>query len=224
MRSLLLFLLFIAVPGGFGVNAQVTHFRNAPNSTLGFRGNAVRFSDQKNVSVMGMNLKTNPLPIAINGEKVYNVCTEPVQRPVYVGPGKSLDVYLFEGLKELLCKLPDGTYSMNIENLCVDKKGRLVYFDYADIIAVSNQAQRVSSKNGPAFGFSIQQKPEATVAEVPDDLQKALNDRMYVLLTGAVRYKPGMLKRTPVFCYLGDDTTFDGFIVVSDHKATYSRL
>jgi len=75
-------------------------------------------------------IKRDPVIIKMNGKDIPQGTDK---EPYYTGNGKSLRDYLLQGLKNELCKLDDGQYTLNINNILIDEHGKIVYFEYQDM-------------------------------------------------------------------------------------------
>ena len=74
-----------------------------------------------------------PRPVMMNGEQIYT--TDALKTfPFLKSAGdKKISVYLFDKLKRQLSALDDGNYIVSIDNVVLDKKGRLVYYELKGI-------------------------------------------------------------------------------------------
>jgi len=85
-------------------------------------------------------LLVEKVPVKINGKMIYG--NEPqfmiskfesdFRAPI-INSGKHLDEYLFLNLKDELDKLDDGVYAFRLNNLVIDDKGKIAFFDMATL-------------------------------------------------------------------------------------------
>ncbi len=139
----------------FTKNAFSDDKRIKKDNTVTYRGNVVEFKIWQNDTVFVVDPVTGqemmkivsrePSPIMLNGEKLYDMDeidelrkntpytqgSKPITKPAV----NSLAVkeYLLSNMKDDIRKLKDGEYYIEMDNIIIDKKGNIVYFDYAGI-------------------------------------------------------------------------------------------
>ncbi len=175
----------------------------------------------------------DPKPIKMNGVPIVEM---PDKEPYYKGDGKSLRAYMLKGMKKELSKLKDGMYTININQILVDERGRIVYFEYEDLrrskmwdeIPANVKNQRPSA--GPVSGdknlmVNIGGK-DVTVRKNTnpafyEDLSPATRQEIYnkicELMDKAPAFIPGMVNGKPVLSFYSD-LTFWNAIKIQGHK------
>jgi hypothetical protein len=102
------------------------------DNILYYRGDTIEFVPERPPS--GGNTWARP-PIKLNGEKIYtrmeyNPKKEPVaDMPKIKSKHKNLPAYLHAGIQDEVKKLDSGKYFFWIENVVVDEKGKVVYYE-----------------------------------------------------------------------------------------------
>lgn len=125
------------------------------------------------------------VPVKINNQVIYGNESHfliPKFETDYSSPvlqsARYLDEYLFVNLKNELSKLEDGRYELRLNNLVVDDKGKIAFFDQAAIEPY----------------LSPDDKELIYRKEVRQSLQKRLLD----ILQGPIQFKPAMKNGKPV--------------------------
>ncbi len=114
-------------------------------------------------------VKHDPWPVNLDGDAIYdkdNVTTG----PTLSGQQKSIRNYIFNGIKSELLKLPAGIYYLSINNLIVNKKGQLCYFEY--------------------FGISPDNNHGAPVERLTEDMQKKVGEKTIGVLESCPLFQP----------------------------------
>jgi len=119
-----------------------------------YRGNTFEYGPRPNEEVeyltdaatgkpAGSITRRDSIPAKMNGNRIYRP-GELTTQPEYLT--ESIHSYLFRKIKPTLNDLPDGTYSLDINNIVIDTTGKIVYYDgiglshYTDTgaLAISN--------------------------------------------------------------------------------------
>ena len=89
---------------------------------------SITLIDPVTAKEIGKVVKHDPIPEKMNGTQIYrtNELTTPPQP--YAENGSITD-YLFRQLSKDLNRLPDGTYRIDINNIVLDQKGKIVYYE-----------------------------------------------------------------------------------------------
>lgn len=134
--------------------------------------------------------KNEVVPLKMNGVKVYKNY-EVVAPPAYYAEFGALEDYLFRELKEELNKLPDGDYSLVVDNVVVDGAGKLVYYEYHEM-----------------------------KGNIPEKFRKSIRSRLDTLMVKAPPFRPGQVVSHQNSIVFTDITTKNYIIQVRKHKAT----
>lgn len=72
-----------------------------------------------------------PEPIAINGEKIYNINEVSVPPQSYI-PGTAFEQYILNNLtnESIMRSLPDGIIHIALDDIIIDKAGRIVFYNF----------------------------------------------------------------------------------------------
>ncbi|MFI5196911.1 MAG: M56 family metallopeptidase [Chitinophagales bacterium] len=93
-------------------------------------------------------------PIKVNGAKVYDPSKDKnVTPPVFKSTYKSHIDFIIRNAEKEICELDNGEYSLLVEDVVIDEKGKVVYFDNngvfqngKDIDAQKAQKQKIDNK------------------------------------------------------------------------------
>ncbi len=114
-----------------------------PKAKLAFAGGGVetitKENEQTGEKVMTI-VSRNPTPVKIDGTAIYKQ-GEVTQGVVFNGHFKNIITYLFSTLKTELKMLDDGNYSLRFDNIVIDSKGNVAFFDY-------NGPEKIVEKGG----------------------------------------------------------------------------
>ena len=113
-----------------------------------YRGNSFEYGDKPRFDTFtlidpttgkesGKVTKRDPVPEKMNGSKIYKTNELTTQPQSYAQNG-SIPDYLFRNLSQYLDKLPDGTCRLDINNIIIDPKGKIVYYEGIGISRPSN--------------------------------------------------------------------------------------
>ncbi len=139
----------------------------------------------------------DPMPIKMNGIKIYNT-DEVTERPATLAANGSFEDYMFKNLSAEFNKLPDGAYSFYINNIVVDKKGKTIYYEYGGI------------------------KAEDRKTQIPPAVKTAIDKKVDPLINKAPALTPGKVNKEPVL--VRTDILLDLYkIEVRDHKTTVTK-
>ncbi len=114
---------------------------------LSFNGNTMEISPGYCDSTMIVNPVTGmesilitlsaPHPIKLNGNKIY-YSDELNSKVLFQSNDSLLGQFLIEQITTFLIKLNDGHYDLNLNNIVIDEKGKLVYYEFNGIIENRN--------------------------------------------------------------------------------------
>jgi hypothetical protein len=143
-------------------------------------------------------IKFDPVPVKMNGTRIYgnNQTGSLTSSPEPYAKNGSVEDYLFRNLAKTLDRLPDGIYRIELNNVVVDTKGKIVYYEYGGITN--------ANKNTPA------------------DIEKALPEEIDHLLNNVPAMKPGKMQNNNVIS-TSDIFLREYKIEVKDHKSTVSK-
>jgi len=192
-----------------------------------YRGNTFEFSEASpKDTVMILDPVTgkermvvtelSPKPIKMNGEKIYShndlEGTRPsMGKPVNQEAGftaGNIKEYLVSNLSKELAKLSDGDYNFKIENIVIDKNGKVVYFEYGGINLGNMMIHDGSTNNIKQVSFS----------NISPDLQKEIAKKIYELLNDAPAHEPGFINGKEVPFYIVETAALWNPFTIKDHK------
>ena len=140
----------------------------------------------------------DPQPIKMNGKQIP---TDVDKNPVYTGSEKDLRDYLLKNMKDVLSKLDDGQYWLDISNILIDEHGRIVYFDYSEM----KRSKTAGEVNDANFGT------------INKNLQEEIYDKVCRLMEVAPGFQPGTIggKKAVSYYHLVD---FWNNFKIQNHK------
>lgn len=173
--------------------------------------------------MLGTGKKSAPVLQSLNGERIYNLNSFGIKEPVLLGFKGTFSEYIFAGIKAEFDALPDGIYSLPIVNLVVNKQGKLGYFDYLQLVKLSDQVHSIHSGDvqdqedkGFNSGASILVDKKQEVA-IYRKLFKVLSAARF----SAAKLTDGTLVNCQIF---GEDYSLNGFVQVVGHKSSRKEL
>lgn len=153
-------------------------FMEAPDSVLvlDWRTNLYKMQD----------VPCERMPVALNGEPVYGRESQywlangdsDYVAPVYTGPEKSIDDYLFAKLQPELDKLEDGVYRYDIDRMVLSAKGKLVYYE--------------------PRGISIDMSEQEAQPKLDKNVIQNINHQLAEAIEGSLSFKPALKDGKPV--------------------------
>ena len=169
-------------------------------------------------------VKHDPQPVKMNNRPIIGNAEV---KPYFTGNYIDLRDYLLKNMKKELLHLKDGNYSLNINDIVVDEKGKIVYFHYQNMKRSKNkdEIQMPDKVKGPAVTnaadpvISINAKPGDPLAgkkltvhrvtepsfyeELSKENQEAIFNKVCKLMDAAPKFMPGKSQGKPVI------TTYD---------------
>ena len=149
-------------------------------------------------------IKQDPVPVKMNGNPIYGnyLNGEPATNPEPYTKNGSLEDYLFKNLSKELDKLPNSVYTINLYNVIVDTKGKIVYYEcdgIADYYGGLSRDKKISPAN-----------------------QKEITEKIKQLLNNVPAMKPATLNHKKVAATA--NTLFMNYtITVKDHEITVTK-
>lgn len=209
------------------VSAQVLHRNAYSKEVYSYNGNQFGFSKPMSFNAAGAARKSTPAPVLVNGEKIYrsghNIDNEP-----QLTSHKSFSSYISEKMKPVFAKLPDGRYMMPTFNLVIDKKGKLIFYDFREIAIMSGNVKRISGEGTEEhMGMAFSQVPGKNKnetqgeSEISENLRQELNRAMEDALVNAPMFTPAMASGKKVCCLLFPNYDFNDFIIVKDGQVSF---
>ncbi len=167
-----------------------------------YRGNVIEFSEQPPNDTTWVEdpvsgelsmaiVHSQPMPLKLNDEKIYNDGELSFQNNngVYTDNSslnaEDIKRHLLKGLEKELKALGDGKYSFAITNIVVDKKGNVVYFEYDPISTI----YKGMFTRGP--GKSVTKVP---VPKIDEDVAKAIEQKISHLMNNLPKQTPAQYK------------------------------
>jgi len=150
-KTLLLLPLLLIAATCFTRNTTATaqDFKKNGN-TVTYRGNKITLSEPKADTIIvtdpvtGNELmqvrKTDPTPLKINGQKIYNL-DEVTTLPKRKDKMYSIEEHLLSNLALAFNSFPDGSYRVQMADVVIDTKGKMAYFDYGGLSYTDRGAQ-----------------------------------------------------------------------------------
>ena len=172
-----------------------------------YRGNRFEMSDTRTDTISMtdpvsgkeiMQVATrNAIPVKVNNEKIYN-SDEVTSRAASFSANGSLEDYLFKHLATELDKLPDGTYVLDLYNIVLDSKGRIVFYEYNGITNYDNKGT------------------------IPAEIMKAIDKKIDPALYGAPAMKPAKIDGKGVYA-LTDILLSLYKVEVKNHRSSHRK-
>ncbi len=165
-------------------------------NTCKFRGNTIEFLAPKQPDsylytdeVTGETYRkpiTWPMPpIKANGERVYDpVKDKNVEPPALKSNYKNLAVYIMQSSKKEMAALDDGKYFIDVADVVIDAKGRVVYYDNQGVFKI-----------GEDINKQIKRKQD-------------IDNKITSLMNSAPLFEPARFNNTPVAFLMNSVTCF----------------
>lgn len=120
-----------------------------------YEGNTIELKKELRDTIITVNAKTGKndtaiavrgsYPLKLNGEKIYTMYDSNIKMKYHESAelvsskyAESIVEYLLNNLKSELEKLDDGGYRLGINNVVLDQKGKIVYYEYSGIVTASD--------------------------------------------------------------------------------------
>ncbi len=206
-------------------------FSQAP-AIVSINGNALEMSAKANDTiyvqdpVTGNKLTrvTKPKPLNLNGEKIYTA-SELTSAPKYTGDEGHYHTLIFNKLQKELNKLNDGIYYFSIDNMVINKEGKLVYFTFGGLHKAATFNNKAASANVGFSNYAFVDNDIINDTEGeeknPVELTDLINKRVKPLLDNFPKLQPAQLNGEPVN-YACKMFNADNTIQVRNHVATFS--
>ncbi|MGN6568451.1 MAG: hypothetical protein ACTHJ0_10885, partial [Flavipsychrobacter sp.] len=211
------FVLFFTLPG----YSQIEHSKVKPNSIITIGGNKITFGKSIPFSIEGVTLDLFPSPEYLGNKKIYRVDNIAVSKaPGLLNSSLPFPKFIFKKLQSEFDKLENGTYAFSLEDLVIDEKGQVVFYDYSPLRKLSN-AKEISS---PANFRKIKIDPNRSLKDedthIPKEIANAMLSRLSEIVFNC-KFSPALLANgKATSCDLTSfEYSFDGFIEVKDHLA-----
>ena len=150
---------------------------------VAYRGNKFEFSKVRYDTITMIDPVTGkentvvtsllPVPIKMNGKKIFNT-DEVTERPSGLASTGSFEDFIFKNLSTDMDKLPDGLYTLDIGNIVLNAKGKVIYYEYAGL----------STKD--------------STTKIPVTIKDAIDKKIDPLINRAPALMPAKVKDTPV--------------------------
>lgn len=133
----------------FEKNGNIVTYRGNTFELGPERIDTMQLEDPVNGEILTKYIKSSPQPEKMNGRKIYRGYDLPEPGPLgsptnYKAgiDGNGIKIYLLSNLKAELATLPDGSYYVGVNNVVLDEKGKIVYYDNGGIEpSVTNNAK-----------------------------------------------------------------------------------
>lgn len=175
---------------------------NGNKFELQTRANDTVVSTEADGSEVMRIIAHDPVPVKMNNKKIYQT-DELTSKPANLPGSQPLDEYLVKGIGKLWDSLPNGQYHLGVYSIVADAAGKIVFYTSTS-----------------CSGFSLN-SPHPWIG-VPRDMEKAISNKVKILIDKAPVLKPGKLNSRNVIC-LTDIYTYSYLVVVLDHKTTISK-
>ncbi len=146
--------------------------------------------------------------VKMNGKPIYHhdFKGNTLKEPYFAGSNSDLWEYLMHNLKSDFAKMDDGYYCLIINNLIIDEKGKIVYYEYENVRKSNRYFIRESLIMDSSRITSIDKKDQQIIFGKINDLMQKVPP-----------FVPGMLDGKKVIAYY-DDMGFSRSIKVADHE------
>lgn len=179
----------------------------AKTITINFNGNEIEMIPERSVQTERrdpVNGTRSPIsfqqcavPLKVNGEKIHYSGLD--IKPVF--KNGDLQQYVIDQAKAEFEKLSDGTYSLWLTVLIIDKQGKLAYYDNAILAPIPPE--------GESYNTHMDSREE-----------KRIQTAISRALSGNILFTPGMIRGQPVIAPYEIPFPWSYKIVVKDHHAT----
>ena len=193
---------------------------SAQSNIINFKGNYFFMGSRPNDTVTEImpntgdevmkiiNYDPDPVPLKMNDSRIYTwhvLATKP-ETDVHNIP---FELYVLKEISNELGKLPDGDYFLDLDHVVINKKGKVVYYQYPGIY------NKELSDAEVAKGANIQ------YILIPPAIKGPLNKKIERTLCNAPAAKPGLLNGKPVV--VATNISLDKYrITITAHKASFS--
>lgn len=166
-----------------------------------------------------MSIAITPSPVKMDGAPIFGANKDHLpkestfQPPVF--KGDNLGAYLLSAHQQLFDQLEDGTYSLWLYDLVVDKEGRLVYHINTEL--VNNHQLTELHMTGDNKAEMV---TSGTPGKTPE-IMKEIKEKIDAALVKDTRFKPGTVNGKPVAAYYDFAKDNTSNIIVSNHHARY---
>lgn len=193
-----------------------------------FRGNEFEMKSLPEQTIMmkdstgievASSFETNPYPVKMNGEQIYDVEKANVA-PVFNGPEGNLSGYLYARLKGEFNKLHDGAYNIVLDNLVIDKSGQLAFYDEAQLFPAVLLTNNNSKTNENGVIVAQVGSDDLVDSSAIKSIEKAA---IRALDNGTFSYKPATLNGKPIIT-IGNDHSFDYRVVIKNHQSSFDAI
>lgn len=173
----------------FSKNAFSDDKRIKKGNTITYKGNVFEMSEEQRDTVividptngeeiMKVRMKP-PRPLSMNGKSIYsNYSTGVDISTIGILTGTSLKQYLFSKLKQEFRQLNDGEYHLDIDNIIINERGKIVYYDYGglryqEFADPNNRNKVVDKKTQDLFSKKI----SSLMNDVPNTQPAMINNQ-----------------------------------------------
>jgi hypothetical protein len=129
---------------------------------------AAAYAQDKNTNLLGTNAGISfekGKPQTLNGEKIYNSHSMTATGPAYRNKDTSLHFYILSSLKNEFNALPDGVYNFYLNDIVVDKDGKIVYCSYDGVEMAASNKHKVAVPQD--VQTNIQNKLREVITNMP---------------------------------------------------------
>lgn len=202
--------------------------RKVEGNIIAFNGNRFEFNEPKKDSILVEDPQTgkietllisvNPVPIKMNNEEIYynNKLSAEARPNTQEG---SISVFIFQSLKKELEKLPNGQYFVQLNNLVIDKKGKLVYYDKVEQSLGKEEYHFTNKADEMPFAKPVSKDKLAANMDKKNTLTPALKketEQKIVEVLEKINFIPGNIDGKNVISGLNTEMDF----TVKNHVAS----
>ena len=164
--------------------------------------------DPVNGEQMTKAVKHDPVPVKMNGKQIPAKVDD---QPQYKGKDRDLRDYIVRNMKSELSRLDDGKYALDISDVIVDQKGRIVYFHYEDLkrSKTTSDIQLAPSSKTPMSMAPMSPVPSSKGPQ----LLKATNPAVTVTMQGKTQT-----------LYKNTDPAYFGELTKENQQAIYKKV
>lgn len=209
----------------FSKNAFSDDKRVKKGNTITYNGNVFELSKEENDTTIVVD-PTNgeetmkitvrePRPIKINGKHIYSDYGTDANGFTTITPdinsigtlnSTSLKQYLLNNMKDVIAKLKDGTYYLDLNYVILNETGAVVYYGYSDL------------RYRP-FRTSTQASNSNQSEVIDEKLKNEFFKKLIQLMKSVPKTKPATVNGKPVNYLILGHAFYDGFNV-QDGKIT----
>lgn len=207
--------------------------KKVEGNTIVYNGNIFEAENLHSDTAIMLDLETGelyseitnatPVLLKMNGISIHD--SKDVDHPSSL-TSQSLKRYILINTEHILRKLGDGEYRIKIDNVIIDDKGRIVYYDYNGIekhvLVKSGNEYDMSYSFGKSNNSGTKVSGKWEWQNTGAQISKQLEEQIELLINKAPKYKPAANTGTVVICRI-DNHAFKESFKIKQGQVFYFR-